>query len=151
MSASPSTPTEIRRIYDRLGIPEAERKVLAGVGAQYESEVIYHKLRKEWAKLGVIFLDMDDALRLHPALVKKYFMHGTSHHLGLDVHDVNPPHEPFAAGMVLTIEPGIYIREEGLGIRLENDVVIGPDRNLDLMAAIPIEAEELEELMQARG
>ena len=56
------------------------------------------------------------------ALVKKYFMHGTSHHLGLDVHDVCPPHEPFAEGMVFTIEPGIYIREEGLGVRLENDV-----------------------------
>ncbi|MFA6039600.1 MAG: Fe-S cluster assembly protein SufB [Candidatus Peribacteraceae bacterium] len=67
-------PEEIRRVYDRLGIPEAERKVLAGVGAQYESEVIYHNLREEWGKLGVIFLNMDDALRLHPELVKQYFM-----------------------------------------------------------------------------
>lgn len=67
-------PAEIRRVYDRLGIPEAERKVLAGVGAQYESEVIYHKLREEWEKLGVIFLDMDSALRLHPEIVREYFM-----------------------------------------------------------------------------
>ncbi len=67
-------PEEIRKVYDRLGIPEAERKVLAGVGAQYESEVVYHKLREEWAALGVIFLDMDDALRLHPDLVREYFM-----------------------------------------------------------------------------
>lgn len=67
-------PEEIRKVYDRLGIPEAERKVLAGVGAQYESEVVYHKLRAEWAELGVIFLDMDDALRLHPDLVREYFM-----------------------------------------------------------------------------
>lgn len=67
-------PEEIRKVYDRLGIPEAERKVLAGVGAQYESEVIYHKLKKEWEDLGVIFLDMDDALRLHPELVRQYFM-----------------------------------------------------------------------------
>ena len=67
-------PEEIRRVYDRLGIPEAERKVLAGVGAQYESEMIYHKLREEWGKLGVIFLNMDDALRLHPELVRQYFM-----------------------------------------------------------------------------
>ncbi|MDD4319883.1 MAG: Fe-S cluster assembly protein SufB, partial [Candidatus Peribacteraceae bacterium] len=67
-------PEDIRKVYDRLGIPEAERKVLAGVGAQYESEVIYHKLKEEWEKLGVIFLDMDDALRLHPDLVKQYFM-----------------------------------------------------------------------------
>jgi Xaa-Pro aminopeptidase len=83
-------------------------------------------------------------------LVKKYFMHGTSHHLGLDVHDVSPPHEPFAEGMVLTIEPGIYIREEQLGVRLENDVLVGREGNLDLMGNIPIEAEEIEDLMNQR-
>jgi Xaa-Pro aminopeptidase len=83
-------------------------------------------------------------------LVKKYFMHGTSHHLGLDVHDVSPPHEPFATGMVLTIEPGIYIQEEGLGIRLENDVVIGHEKNFDLMAKVPLDAEEIETLMNAK-
>ena len=80
-------------------------------------------------------------------LVKKYFMHGTSHHLGLDVHDVCPPNEPFAEGMVFTIEPGIYIREESLGIRLENDFLIGKDHNTDLMANIPIEADDIEALM----
>lgn len=67
-------PEEIRKVYDRLGIPEAERKMLAGVGAQYESEIIYHNLKKEWEAQGVIFLDMDDALHEHPALVQKYFM-----------------------------------------------------------------------------
>jgi Xaa-Pro aminopeptidase len=80
-------------------------------------------------------------------LVRKYFMHGVSHHLGLDVHDVCPPHEPFAEGMIFTIEPGIYIREENLGVRIENDVLIGKDKNLDLMRNIPIEAEEIETLM----
>ncbi len=80
-------------------------------------------------------------------LVRKYFMHGVSHHLGLDVHDVHPPHEPFAEGMLFTIEPGIYIRDEGFGVRLENDVLIGRDGNIDLMGSIPIEAEEIEELM----
>lgn len=67
-------PEEIRKVYDRLGIPEAERKMLAGVGAQYESEMVYHKLKVQWEKLGVIFLDMDRAVREHPELVKKYFM-----------------------------------------------------------------------------
>ncbi len=67
-------PAEIRKVYDRLGIPEAERKMLAGVGAQYESEMIYHNLKKEWEDLGVIFLDMDDAVREHPELVREYFM-----------------------------------------------------------------------------
>ena len=67
-------PEEIRKVYDRLGIPEAERKVLAGVGAQYESEVVYHALKKEWEELGVVFLDMDDAVRQHPELVREHFM-----------------------------------------------------------------------------
>lgn len=83
-------------------------------------------------------------------LVSKYFMHGTSHHLGLDVHDVSPVNEPFAEGMVFTIEPGIYIREENLGVRLENDVLIGKDGNIDLMAGIPIEPDEIEALMAER-
>lgn len=82
-------------------------------------------------------------------LVKKYFMHGTSHHMGLDVHDVSPPHQPVEEGMVFTIEPGIYIREESLGIRLENDFLIGATENIDLMATIPIEADEIEALMNA--
>lgn len=67
-------PEDIRKVYDRLGIPEAERKMLAGVGAQYESEVVYHKLKEKWEKLGVVFLDMDVAVRDHPELVKQYFM-----------------------------------------------------------------------------
>jgi len=66
-------PPEIKRTYDRLGIPEAERKFLAGVGAQYESESVYHNLKEEWEKLGVIFLDMDSALRQHPDIVREYF------------------------------------------------------------------------------
>ena len=82
-------------------------------------------------------------------LVSKYYMHGTSHHLGLDVHDVGPFNEPVREGMVFTIEPGIYIPEENLGVRLENDFLIGKDSNVDLMANIPIEADEIEALMNA--
>ena len=66
-------PPEIKRTYDRLGIPEAERKFLAGVGAQYESESVYHNLKDEWEKLGVIFLDTDTALKKHPDIVREYF------------------------------------------------------------------------------
>jgi Xaa-Pro aminopeptidase len=79
---------------------------------------------------------------------RKYFMHSTSHHLGLDVHDVAPVGEPMAAGMVMTIEPGIYIREEKLGIRLENTVLITEDGIEDLMADIPIEAADIEDAMR---
>ena len=78
---------------------------------------------------------------------KKYYMHGTSHHLGLDVHDVSGPNQPLQPGMVLTCEPGIYIPEEGFGIRLENDIVIGHNENIDLMSKIPIETEEIEEIL----
>lgn len=67
-------PEDIRNTYEKLGIPEAERKSLAGVGAQYESEVVYHKLKKDLEDKGVIFLDMDEAVKQHPELVKKYFM-----------------------------------------------------------------------------
>ncbi len=83
-------------------------------------------------------------------LYKKYFMHGTSHHLGLNVHDVGNVYRPFEVGMVFTVEPGIYIREENLGIRLENNVVITEDGVHDLMRNIPIEAEEIEDLMNDR-
>ncbi|WP_129626651.1 Fe-S cluster assembly protein SufB [Candidatus Oscillochloris fontis] len=68
-----AVPAEIKNTFERLGIPEAERKFLAGVGAQYESEVVYHSLREEWQKLGVIFLDTDTALKEYPELFKQYF------------------------------------------------------------------------------
>jgi len=80
---------------------------------------------------------------------KKYFMHGNSHHLGIDVHDFAGRYTPFASGNILTVEPGIYIPEEGLGIRLENNILITANGNIDLMADIPLEAEEIEEIMNS--
>ncbi len=66
-------PENIKKTFDRLGIPDAERKFLAGVSAQYESEVVYHSFKKDLEKQGIIFLDMDTGLREHPDIVKKYF------------------------------------------------------------------------------
>ena len=84
-----------------------------------------------------------------PPAFRKYFMHGVSHHIGLDVHDVNDPNVPLAPGMVLTIEPGIYIREENLAVRTENIVVIEASGARDLMAGVPIEADDIEARMNA--
>jgi len=82
-------------------------------------------------------------------LYKKYFPHGCSHHLGLDVHDYGDKFRPFEAGMVLTCEPGIYIREEGIGVRIENDILITEAGPVDLAADVPREADEIEALMRA--
>ena len=79
---------------------------------------------------------------------KKYFMHGLGHPLGLDVHDVGDSTVPFAAGNVLTVEPGIYIPEEGFGVRLEDDIVVTEDGPVNLMEKTPIEADEIEAIMQ---
>ncbi len=81
---------------------------------------------------------------------KKYFMHGTSHFIGLDTHDVGSWTAPIQENMVFTVEPGIYIPEENLGIRLEDDVVVQPQGDpFNLMQNIPIEADEIEQLMNA--
>ncbi|MCB0600729.1 MAG: aminopeptidase P N-terminal domain-containing protein [Saprospiraceae bacterium] len=81
--------------------------------------------------------------------IQRYFMHGIGHHLGLDVHDLADRNIPLQAGMVITCEPGIYIREESLGIRLENNILVTDHQPQDLMAEIPIEREAIEELMSS--
>ena len=112
----------------------------------------YHRevgklMEEELIKLNL--LNADEVKKQNPdsPLYKKYFMHGTSHFLGLDVHDVGNRFRKFEAGMVFTCEPGIYIREENIGIRIENDILITEKGPKDLMANIPIEADEIEELM----
>ena len=104
-------------------------------------------MEEELIKLNL--LSADDVKKQNPdaPLYKKYFMHGTSHYLGLDVHDVGNRYRKFEAGMVYTCEPGIYIREESLGIRIENNILITNNGPKDLMANIPIEANDIEALM----
>ncbi|MCB0506200.1 MAG: aminopeptidase P family protein [Cyclobacteriaceae bacterium] len=114
----------------------------------------YHKevglvMQDQLLKLGLI--DKTDIKNQDPAnpAYRKYFMHGTSHHLGLDVHDVGNIYRKMEEGMVFTCEPGIYIPEENLGIRIEDNLVIRKDGLDNLMGDIPIEVEEIEEIMNA--
>jgi Xaa-Pro aminopeptidase len=129
---------------------EAQKMLVPGtLIPEYQLEV-GRIMENELVKLKLI--DSTDIKNQNPEwpAYKKYFMHGTSHFLGLDTHDVGHFNEPIQAGMIFTCEPGIYIPEEGIGIRLEDDLVITNDGvPFNLMANIPIELEEIEEIMNA--
>ncbi len=125
----------------------ATSKLIVGnTATEYEKEVGL-LMQEELIKLGLLKADEVKKQNHEAPLYKRYFMHNASHFLGLDVHDVGNFQRPFEAGMVFTCEPGIYIREEGLGIRLENNILITEKGNIDLMKNIPLEPEEIEELM----
>ena len=113
----------------------------AEVGRYMETELI---------GLGLLDAEKVKGQPKEQPLYKKYFPHGASHHLGLDVHDYGDKFRPFEAGMVFTCEPGIYIREEGIGVRIENDILIADQGPVDLTAEIPREADEIEEVMSSR-
>ncbi|SDM47509.1 aminopeptidase P N-terminal domain-containing protein [Siphonobacter aquaeclarae] len=140
-----------RQVYDAVLRVMNEAKAMLVPGGLWDE---YHKevgliMGSELKGLGLITQqDIDNQDPDWPAY-KKYFMHGTSHFLGLDVHDVGSKYRRFEPGMVFTCEPGIYIPEEGLGIRLENNILITENGNTDMMAGIPIEAEEIESLMNS--
>lgn len=131
-------------------------RVLRGCCELIRPGVLHKEYQTQAAKLveneliGLGLLDAEAVAKQDKdkPLYRKYFMHGMSHHIGIDVHDVNDASVPFAPGMILTVEPGIYIPEEGIGIRLENLIVIGKNDNEDLMKNVPIEADEIEALMQ---
>ncbi len=126
---------------------EATKMLRPGVYLKdYEIEVA-KIMEHELIKLKLI--DRHDITKQDPKkpIYKKYYMHNTSHYLGLDVHDVGDFRRPISEGMVFTCEPGIYILEEGTGVRLENDILITKDKPKDLMKNIPIEIEEIELLM----
>tara|TARA_B100000902_G_scaffold398522_1_gene465593 strand:- start:14794 stop:16086 length:1293 start_codon:yes stop_codon:yes gene_type:complete len=126
---------------------EATKMISPGTEFKFYNLEIGKIMESELIKIGL--LDKHDVKKQDPKkpLYRKYFMHGTSHYLGLDVHDVGSFDWPMQEGMIFTCEPGIYILEEEIGIRLENDILVtkyGPD---DLMKNIPIEIEEIEDLM----
>lgn len=140
-----------RQVYD--AVLRVMRASIAGatVGKTYK---VWHReaqamMNEELLKLGLLTQeDIEKATDPDDPACRKYFMHGLGHPLGLDVHDVGAISQPFAPGWVLTVEPGIYIPDEGFGVRLENDILVTESGPVDLMADIPVEADEIEALMQ---
>ena len=112
------------------------------------NETTHRLMEQEMIQLGLF--TAEDVKRQNPErpLERKYLMHGMSHHIGLDVHDSVDKFKPFEPGMILTCEPGIYIREEGIGIRIENDLLITEGEPVNLFAGLPIEIDEIEAAMQ---
>ncbi|MEN8834425.1 MAG: aminopeptidase P family protein [Polaribacter sp.] len=141
-----------KEVYNAVNYVKKEAAKLLVPGAIWKD---YHVevgkiMTSELLKLGLI--DKADVQNEDPKwpAYKKYFMHGTSHHIGLDTHDYGLLHKPMTANMVFTVEPGIYIPEEGFGIRLEDDVVVQEKGEpFNLMRNIPIEADEIEDLMNS--
>ncbi|WP_183565297.1 aminopeptidase P family protein [Mucilaginibacter sp. SP1R1] len=140
-----------RAVYDAVlrVMRQSVKMIVAGTGWNDYHDEVGKIMTGELIDLGL--LDRHDVEKqdTKAPLYKKYFMHGTSHHLGLDVHDFASRYKAFEVGNILTCEPGIYIPEEGLGIRIENNILITADGNRDLMADIPVEAEHIEEIMNS--
>ena len=126
--------------------------------AMMSSGMVYFDFHREVEKLmesellGLKLISKADTKNQKPGqeAFRKYYYHGTSHMLGLDVHDIGNMHSVMAVGSVWTVEPGIYIKEEGIGVRLENNLVIRKNGVDDLMKNIPIEADEIEEIMNSK-
>ena len=139
-----------REVYEAVlaVMRHAESQLRAGNEIEAYHKSVGKKMEQELVKLGLLKAEDVAAQNPDQPLYRKYFMHGTSHYLGLDVHDVGAKYRTFEPGMVYTIEPGIYIPAENLGIRLENDYLITADGNENLMASIPLEADDIERLMQ---
>jgi Xaa-Pro aminopeptidase len=140
---------EVYKAVNRVKDEATKLLVPGAMWAEYHVEV--GKLMTS-ELLGLGLIDKADVKNEDPnwPAYKKYFMHGTSHHMGLDTHDYGILTEPIKANMVFTVEPGIYIPDEGFGIRIEDDVVVQEKGEpFNLMRNIPIEVEEIEDLMNS--
>ena len=138
-----------RSVYDAVLqiMLEAQQLLVPGTTLEEYSKEVVKMMESALIDLKLLSRKEIDQQNPELPLYKQFFMHGTSHHLGMDVHDLADRYVPIQEGMVFTCEPGIYIRDEKLGIRIENDILVTENGPLDLMAGIPVEAEEIEELM----
>jgi len=126
----------------------AEKNLVPGKTMADINKAVSKVLEEECIKLK-LFTKADLKKQKHPfQLLKKYFPHGNSHHIGLDVHDVGDRHMKIKPGMVFTNEPGLYLWDEGIGVRIENDFLVTKGKPIDLMANIPIEIKDIERLMK---
>ena len=112
------------------------------------NETTHRLMEQEMIQLGLFTAEEVKNQDPNAPLERKYLMHGMSHHIGLDVHDSIDKFKPFEPGMILTCEPGIYIREEGIGIRIENDLLITEGEPINLFEGLPMEVEDIEAAMQ---
>lgn len=141
-----------RKVYEAVlrVFRKAKDMMVPGILMAEFHERVGQLWEEEHIRLGLYSLKEARAQHPEEPLWKKYFMHGTSHSLGLDVHDPFERSAPFEPGMVLTCEPAIYLPEEEMGIRLENNILIRKGGAVDLMEGIPMEVDEIEGLMQLK-
>jgi Xaa-Pro aminopeptidase len=126
---------------------QAIGQLIAGNTMEKYNAFVNKLMEEEMIKAGLFTAEEVKNQDAEKPLYKKYFMHGTAHHLGLDVHDSSNKYQPFMPGMVFTCEPRIYLRDEGFGIRIENNILITENDPVDLTSEIPREADEIEALM----
>lgn len=139
-----------RAVYDAvLAVHRYAAQIMRpGVRKSEYERLVRVRMAEELVKLGLLTREEVEAQKENPTCVRRYYMHSTSHPLGLDVHDVGPADPVFAENQVWTIEPGIYIAEENLGIRIETDVLIGAHGTEDLIPNAPLEVEDIEAAMR---
>ena len=128
-------------------LKQAPRLLVPGNTIDKVNKAVNKFMEEEMIGLGLFSREQVLSQDPEKPVYAKYFMHGVSHFLGLDVHDVGSKFEPFRPGMVFTFEPGLYIREEKIGIRIENNYLVTEGEPVDLTAGIPVEAEEIERLI----
>ncbi len=126
------------------------KELIPGKKLREIQEFTEESIAEELIKLKLMTFEESKDKVIKKQIVKKYFPHGVSHFIGLDVHDVGEQNPVLSKGMIFTCEPGIYIKEEGIGIRLEDNILITENSNINLMETIPIEIEEIEELMNKK-
>lgn len=129
---------------------KARAMMVKGTSIALINKQVCKFFEEEHVKLGLYSMEELHRQDVENPLYANYFMHGVSHFLGLDVHDVGSRFQTLEPGMILTCEPGIYIREEGIGIRIENDILITEEEPIDLMHQMPIEVEEIEGIMNSK-